>query len=358
MPRTVAVWSWSLTMILFCTCGCRPAKDARSRAPEARKGTPKRETGPEPPSMTAIAELGVPLFALRIDLAALGRSPLVKSSGLPEMMQKWMSRHRDEFSEEMETCLGVDLVLPTDFLDGVTVFGANSQNLVILFDTVMSASKFMECMAKVNPPKDGQLRRHNFGKVAGYRGVDEKGKVSYVVPVAERRLLWITGEQKELVARIRVGEGDLGTGATDGYFGSGRMLVVIGRDFPLGWLNKGEAKFQIPNLTSGNLSAWLDLSDKIELKLDLDAKDPTAAESMAAFLVVMKGLPMVHQTLKEFGFAENLIADAVRVVSVDSEVRVRVVLGAADSTRVVAVLNTIAARKGTQAPGGEDAEQE
>ncbi len=345
--RFSAMFLVNLTLLVFTACAGSGGRrhgavgDGKGGGlPVSPRSEPAGKVGvqvPAAPTLTTIEEMGTPVFAMRVDLVALAASAFVKNTGALDALARSFLSETNESRETMAKCLGADLSLLTNVIRDFSVLGNGQDALVVLIGTVPSARRFVDCSLEMDK-KEKRVTREMFGSVQGYRTVEKNGEVNYAVPVAEHVALLIIGEQKELITRLRIGSGDLGRGDVSGYFGDGgHVIMLVSRNLPLEKINDRD-DFQIPNLTTGDLTGWLRLTDAIGMELTLDAKNPKAAESLAAFAVIMKGLPDVRKALQGVGLDEKILDEGLRITAIGDEVRVKLALDAVAAGKVAAVL--------------------
>lgn len=345
MKKTILVVMTSL-IALSLAVGCNKKKDEKpaadpnamqadmaEMAPEMKPETkpePKPEVKPEsaveavtPPTLTALAELGTPKIAVSMDLAKMAQSPLMKETGLTEKMNVSFMKDSDDLDlAALSKCLGIEVKNPTDMISKVVVFANNGEDDAAIILTVPGeAEKFMSCM-KSSAKDQKKIEEATFGTVKGYKITDDDGFVHFV-PVDKNKILTFRGEQKEFVAKLKIGEGNIGKGDVDGYFPGGpQCLKVLVRNLNMDEANKA-IKGMIPNLKTLDVDATVGLANGLKVDVKVDTKDAKAAESLAAFAAVMKGNPQAKQQLKAVGLDETLI-DKIVIAAKDTNVTVKI----------------------------------
>jgi hypothetical protein len=258
-----------------------------------------------------------------MDLAKMANSPLMKETGLTEKMNVSFMKDSDDMDmAKLATCLGIEVKNPTDLVSKVVVFTNGPEaDATIILTVPTEAEKFLGCL-KSSAKDQKKVEEVAFGAAKGYKVNDEDGFTRFVV-VDKNKILTFRGEQKEFVAKLKIGEGNLGKGDVDGYFPGGpQCLKVIVRDFDMGEFSK-EAKGMIPNLKTLDVDATVGVANGLKVDVKIDTKDAKAAESLAAFAAVMKGNPQGRKQLKDAGLDENLI-DKIVIAAKDTAVTVKI----------------------------------
>jgi len=345
MKKTILVVMTSL-IALSLAVACNKKKDEKpaadpnamqadmgEMAPEMKpepKPEPKPEVKPDPtaeavtpPTLTALAELGTPKIAVYMDLAKMAESPLMKETGLTEKMNvSFMNDADDMDMAKLATCLGITVKSPIDLISKVVVFTSGSdEDAVIVMTVPTEADKFLGCL-KSSAKDQKKVEEVTFGTAKGYKVTDD-GEFTNFVPVEKNKIMAFKGEQKEFVAKLKIGEGNLGKGDVDGYFPGGpQCLKVIVRDLNMDEANKA-FKGMIPNLKTLDVDATVGVANGLKVDVKVDTKDAKAAESLAAFAAVMKGNPQAKQQLKAMGMDETLI-DKIVIAAKDTAVTVKI----------------------------------
>lgn len=308
--------------------------------PEPAKPEPAPEpaAGTTPPTVTALAELGTPMIAVRVDLAKVFASPVFQATGLEEKMNQELMDDEDFDRVAVSACIGMELKKVSELVTSISVFGSGEKDLVILADTPVESEKLFNCVKEASKKKKNRLTEMTYGAVKGFKVTAKDGDVTHLVPVGKNRVLFLIGEHQVLVGKLKVGEGHLGKGEVDGYFPGGPQVVkVVLRNLPLEKMNKPGGAFQIPNLKSGDLDGTIHLDEGFSIDVRLDAKDPKAAESLIAMGTLMKGLDQVRDEMKEIGL-DGALLDEVKLAAKGPVASLRVVLDAARAKAVAAVL--------------------
>jgi len=345
MKKTILVVMTSL-IALSLAVACNKKKDEKpaadpnamqadmvEMAPEMKpepKPEPKPEVKPDPtaeavtpPTLTALAELGTPKIAVYMDLAKMAESPLMKETGLTEKMNvSFMNDADDMDMAKLATCLGITVKSPIDLISKVVVFTSGSdEDAVIVMTVPTEADKFLGCL-KSSAKDQKKVEEVTFGTAKGYKVTDDDEFTNFV-PVEKNKIMAFKGEQKEFVAKLKIGEGNLGKGDVDGYFPGGpQCLKVIVRDMNMDEANKA-FKGMIPNLKTLDVDATVGVANGLKVDVKVDTKDAKAAESLAAFAAVMKGNPQAKQQLKAMGMDETLI-DKIVIAAKDTAVTVKI----------------------------------
>ena len=303
--------------------------DMLEMAPEM-KPEPQPEPKPEvkvdpaaeastPPTLTALAEIGTPQIAVYMNLAKMAQSPLMKETGLAEKMNVSFMKDSDEMDKEaVAKCLGIEVKTPTDLISSVAVFtNGSEEDATILLTVPMEAEKLMGCLK--SSAKKTKVEEATFGAVKGYK-VTDKDEVSHFVAVGKNTILTFKGEQKEFVAKLKIGEGNIGKGDVEGYFPGGpQCLKVVVRNLNV----EKQIKGQIPNLKAIDVDATAGIANGLKVVVKVDTKDAKAAEQLAAFAAVIKGNPAMKGQLKAVGLDETLV-DKVIIAAKDTNVSVNI----------------------------------
>jgi len=299
-----------------------PAEPVMKEAPKPDPvATPAPVTPPvadptvTPPTLAAIAELGTPMFAVHVELAKLFESSVFKATGLEDKLNTSMTGDKDFPGAAIGACLGIELKKVTDVISGVTVFGNTDKDVVILASLAMDTGKVFGCLSLVGKGKKTKVDEEMFGTTKGYRITAKDGEVTHLVGVGKNLVLVVVGERKDLIAKLKIGEGNLGKGDVAGYFPGGPQVVkVVLRNLPLEKMNKEGSKVQIPNLKSGDLDGTIALTDTLKVDVKLDTKDAKAAEALVAMGTVMKGLTQIKEEMKAMGLDASLL-DAIKIAA-------------------------------------------
>jgi len=329
-------------MALSLVASCNKKKDEKAAAPVPEMGAemavgemaptePVMKEDPKPapltttaqpadpsvtaPTLTTIAELGTPIFAVHVELAKLFESPAFKATGLEQKLNEGMMKDKAFPREALAKCLGVELTKAVDLVSSMTVFGNSEEDVVVLAQLPMETEKMFGCLNQVSQGKKNKVAEEMFGTTKGYKVTAKDGDVTHFVGVGKNLVLMIVGERKDFIAKLKVGEGNLGKGDVIGYFPGGPQVVkVVLRNLPLEKINKEGGKVQIPNLKSGDLDGTLLVSDVVKLEVKLDTKDAKAAEALIAMGTVMKGLTQVKDAMTALGLDGSLL-DAVKLAA-------------------------------------------
>ncbi len=313
-----------------------PAEPVMKEAPKPDPvATPAPVTPPvadpsvTPPTLAAISELGTPMFAVHVELAKLFESPVFKATGLEDKLNTSMTGDKDFPGAAIGACLGIELKKVTDVISGVTVFGNTDKDVVILASLAMDTQKVFGCLSLVGKGKKTKVDEETFGTTKGYRITAKDGEVTHLVGVGKNLVLVIVGERKDLIAKLKIGEGNLGKGDVAGYFPGGPQVVkVVLRNLPLEKMNKEGSKVQIPNLKTGDLDGTIALTDTLKVDVRLDTKDAKAAEALVAMGTVMKGLTQIKEEMKAMGLDASLL-DAIKIAASGTFATLNVELDAA-----------------------------
>ncbi|PKN21778.1 MAG: hypothetical protein CVU65_16245 [Deltaproteobacteria bacterium HGW-Deltaproteobacteria-22] len=378
MKKSILVLMTSL-LALTMVVACNKKKDEKPAADPTAMGTDMAEMQPEmqpdamkedpkpevkvdpaseavtPPTLTALAEIGTPKIAVYVDLAKMAQSPLMKETGLTEKMNVSFMKDSDSMDKAaLAKCLGIDVKTPTDMISKVAVFTNGSEDDATIILTVpMEAEKLMGCLK--TSAKDTKIEDVTFGTAKGYKVTEKEGEVSHFVAVEKNKILTFKGEQKEFVAKLKIGEGNIGKGDVEGYFPGGpQCLKVIVRELSMDEFNKN-AKGMIPNLKAIDVDATVGIANGLKVDVKVDTKDAKAAESLAAFAAVMKGNPGAKAQLKAVGLDESLI-DKVIIAAKDTNVTVKIDLDMATVKGLVEKLKGMI--PGAAAPAAEEPKAE
>jgi len=380
MKKSILVLMTSL-LALSLVVACNKKKDEKPAAdpnamgadmgqvmqPEAMKEEPmKEEPKPEvkvdpaseavtPPTLTALAELGTPKIAVYMDLAKMIESPLMKETGMGDKMNvSFMKDSEGMDKEALAKCLAIEVKAPTDLISKVVVFTNGSEDDATIILTVpMEAEKLMGCLK--TSAKNTKVEDMAFGTAKGYKVTEKGGDVSHFVAIDKNKILTFKGEQKEFVAKLKIGEGNLGKGDVEGYFPGGpQCLKVIVRELSMDEFNKN-AKGMIPNLKAIDVDATVGIANGLKVDVKVDTKDAKAAESLAAFAAVMKGNPQAKAQLKAVGLDETLI-DKILIAAKDTNVTVKIDLDMATVKGLVEKLKAMI--PGGAAPAAEEPKAE
>ncbi len=290
---------------------------------EPKPAEPKAEEV-TPPTMTQIAEIGVPKVAVYFNFAKMAESPLLKDTGLIDKMNVSFvsdSKNKDEM-EKLGKCLGIELKSPVNVLSKVVVFSDGTEsNIIAIMELPVEAEKMMGCVKET--AKDSKVEDATIGGAKGYKVTDKEKKVSHVVAIDKNKVLLFTGEQKEFVAKLKVGEGNIGKGDVEGYFPGGpQCLKVIVRELDVEKFAKG-AGGMLPNLKTLDLDAMVGVANGLKVDVKADTKDAKAAESISAMMTVAKANPQAKAQLKAMGLDENLM-DKIVIKAEGSVVTVKI----------------------------------
>jgi hypothetical protein len=362
-----SLWFLLVSLIsLSLSVGCNKKKDEKSASPGPEMGAapvvaemappapgpdmkpvPEPVAAPVPPApvlpsspatLTALAELGTPLFAVHVELATVFDSPAFKATGLEDKLNAEMNDDKDFPQAAIGACLGIDLKRVTDLTTAVTVFGNKEEDIVILAKLPMEAEKMFGCLNQVSKGGKTRVAEEMFGTTKGYKVTARDGDVTHFVGVGRNMVLIIVGERKDLIAKLKIGEGHLGKGDVAGYFPGGPQAVkVVLRNLPLEKMNKEGGKVQIPNLKNGDLDGWVHVTDGVKLEAKLDTKDPKAAEALIAMGTIMKGLTQIKEEMKEIGMDPGLL-DLIKLAATGNIASLSVEL---DAAKALALAGTI-----------------
>lgn len=345
MKKTILVVMTSL-IALSLAMACNKKKDEKpaadpnamqadmvEMAPEMKpepKPEPKPEVKPEPtaeavtpPTLTALAELGTPKIAVYMDLAKMAESPLMKETGLTEKMNVSFMKDADDMDmAKLATCLGLTVKSPVDLIQKVAVFAnKGEEDAAIILTVPGEAEKFMGCM-KSAAKDQKKIEEVTFGTAKGFKVTDEDGFVHFI-PVDKNKVLTFRGEQKEFVAKLKIGEGNIGKGDVEGYFPGGpQCLKVIVRNMEMEEANKA-MKGMIPSMKTIDVDATVGLGNGLKVDVKVDTKDAKAAEQLAAMGSVMKGNPQTKMQLKAVGLDETLM-DKIVIAAKDTNVTLKI----------------------------------
>jgi len=357
----------SALLLLSLAAACGKKKDEKKAAdapamgtetppasvPDMKEAPPPEQPKPEvtakpgpaptpavaPPTITALSELGTPMIAVHVELAKIFASPAFQATGLEDKLNSELMDDEDFDRAAVSACLGLELKKVSELVTSVTVFGNGGDDLVILADTPVESEKLLNCMKSASKKKKkNRMTETAYGPVKGFKVADKDGDVTHLVPVGRNRMLFVIGEQKDLVAKLKVGEGHLGTGDVAGYFHGGPQAVkVVLRNLPLDKMNKDGGKVQIPNLKSGDLDAQVGLDAGLRVDVRLDAKDPKAAEALVAMGTIMKGLADVREQMAAIGLDAGLL-DAIQLKAAGPVATLAFELDAARAAAIAATL--------------------
>lgn len=353
----------SVTMILSLAAACGKKKEEKKaadtpamgaeKAPEpadamkeAAKPEPKPEAKPEPApepagspaTLTSLAELGTPMIAVHVDLAKVFASPVFQATGLEEKLNEELINDEDFDRVAVSACIGMELKKVSELVTSVSLFGSGEKDMVMLARTPVESEKLFNCMKVASKKKKNRMVETTYGAVKGFKVTDKDGDVTHLVPVGKNQVLFLIGEHKALVGKLKVGEGHLGKGEVDGYFPGGPQAVkVVLRNLPLDKINKEGGAVQIPNLKSGDLDGFIHLADGFSVEVRLDAKDPKAAEALVAMGTIMKGLGDIREQMKAMNL-DSALLDELKLTAAGPVATLRMTLDAAKARAVAAVL--------------------
>jgi len=328
---------------------------------EPMKEEPKKEEPPKaaedvtPPTMTQIAEIGVPKVAVYINLAKMVESPLLKDTGLIDKMNVSFiadSKKKEEM-DKLGKCLGTEITTPTNILSSVVVFSDGTENNMIgIVEMPVEAEKLIGCMKDLN--KENKMEEATIGGAKGYKITNKKKEVVQVVVLDKNKVLFFSGEQKDFVAKLKVGEGNIGKGDVLGYFPGGpHCLKVITRELDVEKLAKG----MIPNIKTLDLDAMVGMANGLKVDVKADTKDAKAAETLSSMLTVGKNNPQAKAQLKAMGMDENLLDKVViaangTVVTVKIDLDVDTVKGIVEKVKMM--MPQTGAAPAAPAPAADD----
>lgn len=272
-----------------------------------------------PPTITQFAELGVPKVAVYVNFAKMVESPLFKEMGLVDKMNvSFFSDMKDkEKLEKMATCLGIDIKNPTHLFSKAVVFSDGTEtNILAILDLPVETEKMMGCVKEI-AKKDIKFEEVTIGGAKGTKVIKDKQEVT-VVSVDKNKALMVVGEQKDFVAKLKIGEGNIGKGDVDGYFPGGPHCVkVVVRNLDVTKM----ASKMMPNVKTIDLDAMVGLMNGLNVDVKIDTKDAKAAETISSLMTVGKNHPELKKNLKNMGLNENLI-DKVNIAAKDTVVTV------------------------------------
>ena len=307
----------------------------------AAKPDPVPPPAATPPTLTALAELGTPMVAVHVELAKIFASPAFLATGLEDKLNSELMDDEDFDRVAVSACLGLELKKVSTLVTSVTVFANSEKDLVILAETPVDSAKLLNCMREAKKKNKSRMTETDYGAVKGFKVVDKDGDVTHLVPVGKHRILFVIGEQKDLVAKLKVGEGHLGTGEVAGYFHGGQQAVkVVLRNLPLEKINQAGGAVQFPNLKSGDLDAQVALDAGLRVDVRLDAKDPKAAEALVAMGTIMKGLAQIREQMTAIGLDPSLV-DAIQLKAAGPVATLAFELDAARAAAVAAVVKKL-----------------
>ena len=167
-----------------------------------------------------------------------------------------------------------------------------------------------------------------------------------MVVLDKNKVLFFSGEQKDFVAKLKVGEGNIGKGDVEGYFpGSPHCLKVVVRELDVEKMTKG----MIPNVKTMDLDAMVGLANGLKVDVKADTKDAKAAETISSMLTVGKNNPQFKGQLKAMGLDENLL-DKVMIAANGTVVTVKLDLDVETVKGIVEKVKAMVPQAGAAAP--------
>ena len=311
--------------------------------------------GATPPTMTQLAELGVPKVAVYFNFAKMAESPLFKELGLVDKMNvSFLSDMKDqEKLQKMAACLGIDIKNPTHLFSKAVVFSdGTEQNIITVLDLPVETEKMMGCVKEITK-KDVKFEEVTIGGAKGTKVIADKQAVTFV-GVNKNKALVFVGEQKDFVAKLKVGEGNIGKGDVDGYFPGGPHCVkVVVRNLDV----KKMASEMIPNVKTIDLDATVGLANGLKVDVKIDTKDAQAAETISSLMTVGKNHPELKKNLKNMGLNENLI-DKVNIAANGTVVTVNLAFDVETVKSIVEKFKNFIPQTPSGAPAAEDMKAE
>ncbi len=363
MKRTGTILLLSFFAVLA-AAGCRkksrraPAtgtdRGSEPTASVAQENTVKKVDEPVtdaviPSTMTALSDLGTPLFAVHLDLQKILETSVFLETGISARISEAFTKDSDRMDREtLGTCLGFELKHPGQLITRLFLFiQENRDKPFILLDLPQDAGKWMTCMKNASKgtakPADVTI-----GGAQGTKITGKDGRNSFFVPVGKQKVLSFRDERPAFLETFKAGEGHLGKGDVENYFPEGPWCArAVVRGFEL--KNLPDLAEMLPTLKTVDVDAVLGLTNGLTFRARVDTKDLRMAETLAGMANFMKGNPQMKQQLKSVGMDENL-PDKLRIRAEGPLVHVHLDLDIATLKLLAEKVNNMMPPAATTAP--------